>query len=110
MGFHVRNDGAFVYIVRADLLLAGSNLHYYALGVRKERKRKLTNREWINSLTNEQMVKLLKTFAEDSCSFCSDYYDRGPSNCGFCFESQVKWLSMEHNGEAFEERDYRYCT
>lgn len=67
----------------------------------------MTNREWINSLSNEQLVKLMRTFKDDSCEFCA--YS-GAAECGYCFDGQVAWLEQEHDDESFDERDYRYCV
>ena len=68
----------------------------------------MTNREWINSLSNEQLVKLMRTFKDDSCGFCA--YS-GAAECGFfCFDRQVEWLEQEHDDDSFDERDYRYCV
>jgi len=67
----------------------------------------MTNREWINGLSNEQLVKLMRTFKDDSCEFCT--YS-GAAECGYCFDGQVAWLEQEHDGESFEECDYHYCV
>ena len=71
----------------------------------------MTNREWINSLTDEQFVKFFRTFREDWCPCCADNYNEEEgSDCGFCFDGQVKWLGMEHDSEGWEERSYRFCV
>jgi hypothetical protein len=67
----------------------------------------MTNREWINSLSNEQLVKLMRTFKDDSCEFCA--YNSA-AECGYCFDGQTAWLEQEHDDESFDERDYRYCV
>ena len=71
----------------------------------------MTNREWLATLTDEQLVKFFRTFREDWCPCCSDNYNEEEgSDCGFCYDGQVKWLSMEHDGDDWEERAYRYCV
>lgn len=64
----------------------------------------MTNREWINSLSDEQLVKLMRLFKDDSCCMCVEQDDE---HCGYCFDNQVEWLSMEYE-DRWEERDYRY--
>lgn len=66
---------------------------------------KMTNRKWINSLTNEQLIKLFRTYQQDNCCCCAE---EGKDECGYCFENQVKWLDEEHDSERWEERDQRY--
>ena len=68
----------------------------------------MTNREWLTTLTNEQLIKFIRTFREDWCSCCADYYN--DSDCGVCFDGQVEWLSQEHDNEGWEERSYRFCV
>ena len=65
----------------------------------------MTEREWINSLSNEQLVKLMRTFKDDSCKFC---IDSDAAECDYCFDGQVAWLEQEHDEKRWEERDYRY--
>ena len=67
----------------------------------------MTNREWIDNLSNEQLVKLMRTFKDASCEFCA-YSD--VAECGYCFDGQAAWLEQEHDDDSFEERDYRYCV
>ena len=68
----------------------------------------MTNREWVNSLNNEQYVKFLRTFKENMCDCCSV---SSPVLCDVnCFYRQVTWLDMEHDDDGWEERDYRYCV
>ena len=70
----------------------------------------MTNREWLNSLTNKQFAKFLQTFKENDCDACSFFYGVGDGECSLCFEGYEKWLDMEHDDEGWEERDYRYCV
>ena len=67
----------------------------------------MTNREWINGLSNEQLVKLMWTFKDDTCCMCAE---QGQEKCGYCFDNHVKWMQMEHDDKSFEEQDYRYCV
>lgn len=67
----------------------------------------MTNREWINGLSNEQLVKLLRTYKDDSCEFC--IYSNA-AECGYCLVGQVAWLEQEHDDDSFEECDYHYCV
>ena len=59
----------------------------------------MTNREWLATLTDEQLVKVMRVFREDWCSCCADNYSKG-DKCGFCFDGQVEWLSQEHDTRA----------
>jgi hypothetical protein len=76
--------------------------------------KKQTNSEWVRGLSDEQLVKLFRTFKEDNCSMCADHYKRGSEDededCGFCYEEQVRWMSMEHDDDSFEERDFHFCV
>jgi hypothetical protein len=65
----------------------------------------MTNREWINSLSNEQLVKLMHSFHDDNCCMCAD---NGKDDCGFCYERQAEWMAQEHDAERWEENDFRY--
>ena len=65
----------------------------------------MTEREWVNSLPNAQLMKLFRTFQENPCAFCAY---QGQEDCGYCFDGQVEWLEQEHDADRFEERDYRY--
>ena len=65
----------------------------------------MTNREWINSLSNEQLVKLMRTFHEDNCCMCAD---NGKDDCGFCYERQAEWMAQEHDAVRWEENDFWY--
>ena len=68
----------------------------------------MTNREWLATLTDEQLVKFMRTFKEGMCDCCSV---SRPELCDVnCFHNQVKWLSMEHDNNGWEERPYRYCV
>lgn len=69
----------------------------------------MTNREWLASLTDEQLIKAIRSFKEDTCCMCKEDFEVG-KECGFCFDGQVAWLSMEHVDDDWEERDYWYCT
>lgn len=66
----------------------------------------MTNREWINSLSDEQLVKLMHSFHDDNCCMCADNGMDG--DCGFCYERQAAWMQMEHDAKRWEECDYRY--
>ena len=76
----------------------------------------MKNREWLNQLTNKQLIKFMKTFQENPCCACANYFlyngkeEDSDEDCDFCYEGQVKWLEMEHNDKFFEERDFRYCV
>ena len=76
----------------------------------------MTNREWINSLSDAQLVKLLRTFKDDPCSCCAffhSYYDErddGDHDCGYCYDGQVEWMDQEHDPDSFEERHFNYCV
>ena len=70
----------------------------------------MTNREWAQSLSNEQYVKFLRTFKEDMCVCCARNVNGDADDCDmYCFDGQVAWLDMEHDDD-WEERDYRYCV
>lgn len=52
----------------------------------------MTNREWINSLSDEELAEMI-FYAND---FCNQYNLSCPSN-GNCFSSCIKeWLKEEH--------------
>ena len=76
--------------------------------------KKQTNSEWVRGLSDEQLVKLFRTFKEDNCSMCADHNksssDGEDEDCGFCYDEQVRWMSMEHDDDSFEERDFRFCV
>ena len=71
----------------------------------------MTNREWLSTLTDEQLVKVLRTFSENHCYCCkAGYTPLADDDCGVCFDGQVEWLSQEHDNEGWEERSYRFCV
>lgn len=67
----------------------------------------MTNREWVNSLSNEQLVKLMRTFQLDNCNLCA-YEGSANCNSAYCYDKQVEWMEQEHDAKRWEERDYRY--
>lgn len=65
----------------------------------------MTNREWLETLTDEELAKWHQTVGCGSCAhnsekvFCENlsipyYFD---PNC--CIDGTAKWLQMEHKGE-----------
>ena len=71
----------------------------------------MTNREWLATLTDEQIVKFIRTFREDYCECCAGNVYGDNDDCDmYCYDGQVKWLSMKHDNEGWEERAYRYCV
>lgn len=59
----------------------------------------MTNREWINSLSNEDLV--MEIIAP--CEICA-YAGKGcmEHDEWNCFEGRVKWLEQEHEGSENE--------
>ena len=71
----------------------------------------MTNREWLATLTDEQLVKFFRTWKENWCECCSENDYGGNDDCDmYCFDGHVDWLSMEHDNEGWEERSYRFCV
>lgn len=71
----------------------------------------MTNREWINGLSNEQYVKFLETIRQDHCTVCaySTYYnDEDDCDCGYCCDGYLEWLESEHDPDIWEEGKHRY--
>lgn len=71
----------------------------------------MTNREWVNGLSNEQYVKFIKTIRQDHCTVCaySTYYnDEDDCDCGYCPDGYLEWLESEHDPDIWEEGKYRY--
>jgi hypothetical protein len=66
----------------------------------------MTNRDWINSLSNEQLVKLMRSFHQNNCCMCAG--EGQSDDCGRCYERQIEWMQMAHDAERWEELDYRY--
>lgn len=69
----------------------------------------MTNREWLASLSDEQLIKVFRSFKEDTCCMCKASNMWGDDCECCCFDGQVAWLSMEHVDD-WEERDFRYCV
>lgn len=60
----------------------------------------MTNREWLNTLTNEELILYLIA----SCDMCANL----GKNCMEhdemnCYEGCKKWLEQEHEGECEHE-------
>ena len=53
----------------------------------------MTNREWMNSLSDEALVDLL---AEPGCVYCAYY---GNCHWKLCREGFIDWLKMEHEDD-----------
>lgn len=54
----------------------------------------MTNREWLNQLSDKKYLKAIHIFRWGVCNFCSDEFGR----CnGLCYENQLAWLKQEHN-------------
>ena len=53
----------------------------------------MTNREWMNSLSDEALVDLL---AEPGCVYCAYY---GNCHWNLCHEGFIDWLKMEHEDD-----------
>lgn len=71
----------------------------------------MTNREWLATLTDEQLIKFFRTWKENWCECCSGNVYGNNDDCDmYCFDGQVKWLGMEHDNEGWEERSYRFCV
>jgi hypothetical protein len=57
----------------------------------------MTNREWLNTLSNEDFAYLTP------CEICA-YAGKGcMEHDGNCFEGCLKWLEQEHEGEVSHE-------
>jgi hypothetical protein len=69
----------------------------------------MTNREWLASLSDEQLIKAIRSFKEDPCCMCEHSNMWGDDCACLCFDGQVEWLNMEHKDD-WEERKYWYCT
>lgn len=67
----------------------------------------MTKKEWIDTLTSNQKVKLLRTFSMNSCCMCVDYRKPG-EQCGDCFEGQSKWMETEYSEDDIKETPTRY--
>ena len=80
-----------------DLFLLDENFVKDALKHEKERREQpQTNRQWLESLTDEELVKV---FNIDDCCYCPIHNIEHKScweNTGTCIEEQIKWLKQEH--------------
>lgn len=59
----------------------------------------MTNREWIETLTDEEFSKWS---LEVGCGMCVHNPERGFCNNlteSYCIDGIVRWLQMEHKGE-----------
>ncbi len=68
----------------------------------------MTNEEWVKSLPPDKLVKLMRTFKEDSCVLCYFHPNTSDCACNFCYDGYIEWMHAEHNPDDFEERDFRY--
>ena len=59
----------------------------------------MTNREYLNSLSNKKLVKFMRTYdcPPDYCEIDSTIPCEGP-----CDDCWVRWLKLEHEGEECE--------
>ena len=56
----------------------------------------MTNRDWIATLTDEELAKHL----EFSCNSC--VYEPDSTPCGDCVGGVLEWLKSEHDGRIAE--------
>ena len=54
----------------------------------------MTNREWLNQLSDKKYLKAIHIFRWTVCNFCSAEFERCNSHC---YENQLDWLKQEHN-------------
>lgn len=54
--------------------------------------RKMTNREWLQTLTDEEFVQLMCY----SCECCTGHTDLEKCNKMLCRDGRIEWLKQEH--------------
>ena len=54
--------------------------------------RKMTNREWLQTLTDEEFVQLMCY----SCECCTGHTDLEKCNTMLCRDGRIEWLKQEH--------------
>lgn len=54
--------------------------------------RKMTNREWLSTLTDEEFVRLMCY----SCESCTGHTDFEKCNTMLCRDGHIEWLKQEH--------------
>lgn len=54
--------------------------------------RKMTNREWLQTLTDEKFVRLMCY----SCESCTGHTDFEKCNTMLCRDGHIEWLKQEH--------------
>ena len=59
----------------------------------------ITNRRWLESLSDEDLAKIIEAHFSDDCNFC--VYKDNPIEChdNSCNAGHIKWLQAEHKGE-----------
>ena len=57
--------------------------------------RKMTNREWLQTLTDEEFVRLMCY----SCESCTGHTDLVKCNNMLCRDGHIEWLKQEHEQE-----------
>lgn len=65
----------------------------------KSGEHKMTNREWLMSLSDEELAKLYSQLVAHVFCSCCDYVKKESchdAHDGACFEARVKWLNAEH--------------
>lgn len=65
----------------------------------------MTNREWLETLTDEEFAKWSIEVGCGMCAynpdrgFCNNITDIAPFEQNCCINGTAKWLQMEHKGE-----------
>lgn len=54
--------------------------------------RKMTNREWLETLTDEEFVRIMCY----SCECCTGHTDLEKCNKMLCRDGRIEWLKQEH--------------
>ena len=65
----------------------------------KSGEHKMTNREWLKSLSDEELAKLYSQLVAHVFCSCCDYVKEDSCHDapeGACFEARVRWLKAEH--------------
>lgn len=53
---------------------------------------KMTNREWLQTLTDEEFVRIMCS----SCESCTGHTDLEKCNKMLCRDGRIEWLKQEH--------------
>lgn len=75
-----------------DYANSGGDCNVSACQTIIEGVRKMTNREWLQTLTNEEFVRIMCY----SCECCTGHTDLEKCNKMLCRDGRIEWLKQEH--------------